>query len=122
MKKIIPYVISALLGLNLIGCSPPEPCKKYHKIDIIGDQIEEILKWDEREIVNRKGFMNFYRNYELLIDGKKTGIKTTHPIPAVDCYMPDIEVFDYNEDGLKDLKITHRYSQENNKKEGPKRI
>jgi len=34
--------------------------------------------------------------------------------------MPDIEVFDYNEDGLKDLKITHRYSQENNKKEGPK--
>jgi len=51
--------------------------------------------------------MNFYRNYELLIDGKKTGIKTTHPIPAVDCYMPDIEVFDYNEDGLKRFKRLH---------------
>jgi len=79
MKKIIPYVISALLGLNLIGCSPPEPCKKYHKIDIIGDQIEEILKWDEREIVNRKGFMNFYRNYELLIDGKKQELRLLIP-------------------------------------------
>ncbi|MFH1365205.1 MAG: hypothetical protein ABIH28_01310 [archaeon] len=111
MKKILHYILGGILGLNLIGCSPPRTCQMEYTKDVLGkDRVQEILKWDEREILKKEGLFikKIHRNYELLIDNKKTGIIAARwtIFPELDCYAPEIEVFDYNRDGLKDLKIT----------------